>query len=509
MDPKYRLIPQEEGSKKSHAGARRGQWGVRLAVTSMLVLAIFTGALLGPMIHHAGQAAASVQANAVGQEASAAPHAGMASLFDDQDMLADLYEQIAPSVVNIQVSVRRSGTILGFGLPDSEPPLEQSQGSGFIYDDIGHIVTNNHVVEDADSVLVIFNNGYWAEAEVIATDPQSDLAVIRVDPPAGVTWRPLPLAPSNALRVGHTVIAVGNPFGLDGTMTTGIVSALGRGIPIGDVATTRYTLPDVVQTDAAINPGNSGGPLLNLNGEVVGVNFAIRSALRSNSGVGFAIPEAIIRRVVPALIAEGRYPYAYLGLSGSTIANRLATSLELTPNRLGVYVAQVVPGGPSDQAGVRGGNELVTGLPGTEFRRGGDIVVAIDGMPVLRFEDLVSFLVTRAAPGQVVKLTVLRGGEELEIDVELGERPATPNLAASSEGSSDVNAREAIAIAVEALQESGLLSGTITERVATPEEMNGVAVWLVELVTGDGTAVVVVDAATGAVLDLSVREGTP
>src|SRR5690606_10746222 len=172
--------------------------------------------------------------------------------------------------------------IPGFGLRDGEEgPLQEGQGSGLIYDDQGHIVTNNHVVEDAESVLVVFSSGYWAEAEVVAADPLADLAVLRVTPPEGIEWRPLPLAEPDSLRVGYTVIAIGNPFGLDGTMTTGIVSALGRGVPVGESLTSRYTLPDVVQTDAAINPGNSGGPLIDLSGRVVGVNFAIRSQVRA------------------------------------------------------------------------------------------------------------------------------------------------------------------------------------------------------------------------------------
>ncbi len=227
---------------------------------------------------------------------------------------------------------------------------------------------------------LIFSNGFWANAEVVATDPQADLAVIKVTPPEGMDWRPLTLADPTTLRVGHSVIAIGNPFGLDGTMTSGIVSALGRGIPLGDGNTTNYTLPDVIQTDAAINPGNSGGPLLDLSGSVVGVNFAIRSQERANAGVGFAIPVSIVRRVVPALIEDGRYAYAYLGLSGSSINPFLADALELPANHLGVYVATVIPGGPSDDAGIQGGSETVTDDNGFEFERGGDIVTAVDGI---------------------------------------------------------------------------------------------------------------------------------
>ncbi|MCB1513094.1 MAG: trypsin-like peptidase domain-containing protein, partial [Hyphomicrobiaceae bacterium] len=196
----------------------------------------------------------------------------------------------------------------------------------------------------AEEVTVVFSNGFWADAEVVATDPQADLAVIKVAPPAGMDWQPLPIA-AETLRVGHTVIAMGNPFGLEGTMTIGIVSAIGRGMPVGALGEARYTLPDIIQTDAAINPGNSGGPLINLAGEVVGVNFAIESAVRSNSGVGFTIPAAIVQRVVPALIADGQYDYAYLGLSGRTIDAEVARAFDFPNTLTGVYVAEVVPGG--------------------------------------------------------------------------------------------------------------------------------------------------------------------
>jgi len=429
------------------------------------------------------------------------------SLAADQDALANLYSNVIQSVVNIQVTSHVTA-LPGFDIPDDlEAPIEQALGSGFIYDADGHIVTNNHVVENAEDVLVIFSNGFWAKADVVATDPQADLAVIKVTPPEGMDWKPLPLADPSTLRVGHSVIAIGNPFGLDGTMTTGIVSALGRGIPLGDGNTSNYTLPDVIQTDAAINPGNSGGPLLDLSGKVVGINFAIRSQERANAGVGFAIPVSIIKRVVPALIDDGRYAYAYLGLSGSSINPFLAEALELPANHLGVYVATVIPGGPSDKAGILGGTETVTDENGLEFERGGDIITAVNDIPVKRFEDLVSFLVTKASPGDVINLSVLRGDEELEIPVTLGERPSTSATAsnAPAPGEEGVNAREAIDIATKAAKEKGMLEGDITERIATPDTLDGVDVWIVELVTADEDVTVTVNKATGEVLDITSK----
>ena len=317
----------------------------------------------------------------------------------DQQALADLYDAIAPSVVNIQVeqSGDAASGLNPFNLPDlpNMPDMPQlpdipqmpqgGQGTGWVYDTAGHLVTNNHVVDGAEKVTVTFANGLWADAEVVAADPQSDLAVIKVKAPAGVDLRPLPLATNDDLRVGYTVIAIGTPFGLESTMTTGIVSALGRGYPVGDAAGGNYTLPDVIQTDAAINPGNSGGPLLNLNGEVVGINFAIESPVRASSGIGFAIPVSIVRRVIPALIQDGVYHYPYLGIGGQTVTPQLAEALELKRYLVGAYVWSVSDGGPAAKAGVRGGNRP-TGQDDRSPRAGGDIVTAIDGQPVRQFE---------------------------------------------------------------------------------------------------------------------------
>jgi 2-alkenal reductase len=474
--------------------------GVALLAIAGAMLIVF-GALAAPLAWQTLSVSASSP-----QQALAAPTLqNDSSLFGDQEALAALYDAIAPSVVNIQVESTASTStfqIPGFQLPEGDTPLQRGEGSGFIYDNQGHIVTNNHVVDGAQKVTVNFNNGMWARAEVVATDPQADLAVIKVTPPEGMEWRPLQLAEENTLDVGHTVIAIGNPFGLQGTMTTGIVSALGRGFPVGSFGTGRYTLPDVIQTDAAINPGNSGGPLLNLAGEVVGVNFAIESQTRQNSGVGFVIPSSIVARVVPALIENGAFEYAYLGLEGSTISADLAEALDLSDNTLGVYVAGVVPGGPSAEAGLQGGNRVVDGPDGAEIRVGGDIVTAIDDMPVVRFEDLVSYLVTKAAPGQTVTLTVERDGEELKLDVTLGERP-TQATAAAPDQNGRLNARAAIAIAE---QEVGSqLDGEITEKVATPDEREGQDVWVVELSTETQTATVIVDTESGDVLEVTIE----
>ena len=485
---------------------RQKKQGARaVALVIGLALVLMLGALYAPALLQNAPVFA-----APGASAPAAPaFQADSSLVNDQEALAALYEAVAPAIVNIQVESNASPLqmpdIPGFEVPEDMPSVPQmGQGSGFIFDDQGHIVTNNHVVEGATKVLVTFNDGRWAEAEVVAADPQADLAVIKVTPPEGMAWLPLALADDSTIKVGHTVIAIGNPFGLAGTMTTGIVSALGRGFPVGSMGA-RYTLPDVIQTDAAINPGNSGGPLLDLAGNVVGVNFAIESPVRTNSGVGFAIPVSIVRRVVPELIKDGKFEYAYLGLQGNTITPQLADALELEDNKLGVYVSGVVPGGPAEEGGVQGGDTTVTDDAGLEFQKGGDIVVAIDDQPVRRFEDLVSYLVTKAAPGQPVVLTVIRDGAEQTFDITLAERPSQPVVASSEAPAGDINARAAIAIAEAAVEASGDLTGEITEKMAMPEERDGKAVWVVELATAGDTATVIVDAESGDVIDITVE----
>lgn len=344
-----------------------------------------------------------------------------------EDTLAQVYAQVNPSVVNIQTTQRLGPALnLPFNFPGQSPdqaPVTRSLGSGFIWDTQGHIVTNNHVIDGADRITVTFSDGSTVEAQVVGADSDADLAVLKVDVPADKLV-PVRLADSKQVKVGQLAIAIGNPYGLEGTMTVGFISALGRSLPVQSTANdgATYTIPDVIQTDAPINPGNSGGVLVNIHGEVIGVTAAIESPVRANAGIGFVIPSNIVRRVVPALIANGRYDHPYLGISGTTLTSDLAKAMGLSPDQRGALVIDVTPNSPADKAGLRGSDRQIT-LDGSLARVGGDVITAIDGNPVQKFEDLTSYLATSTSVGQKVTLTILRNGREQTLDVTLGARP--------------------------------------------------------------------------------------
>ena len=337
--------------------------------------------------------------------------------------LAQIYEQVNPSVVNIQTIVQGLQAFPeGFGQPQQP---QGGLGSGFVWDQQGHIVTNNHVIAGASDIAVIFNDGYVAPGEVVGTDPASDLAVIRIDVPAE-QLRPVQVASSSEVHVGEVAIALGNPFGLQGTMTVGIVSALGRSLPVEGENTLSavYTIPDIIQTDAAINPGNSGGVLVDEQGRLIGVTAAIRSPVEANAGIGFAIPSDIVRKVVPALIAEGRYQHPWLGISGTSLVPPLAQAMNLPAEQRGVLVATTTPGSPADEAGLRGSDRQAS-IDGLEVAVGGDVIVAIDGEQIRTFEEMVSYLARNTEVGQTVTLTVLRDGQQQDIPLTLGARPGS------------------------------------------------------------------------------------
>ena len=332
-------------------------------------------------------------------------------LISSQDTLIQLYKKVNSGVVSIQVLTDQGGGL----------------GSGFVIDDQGHILTNYHVIEGETDLEVAFSSGYKVRGEVIGTDLDSDLAVVKVDAPAE-ELTPLPFGDLDLVQVGQTVIAIGNPFGLSGTMTVGIVSGLGRTLrsmhSTADGGT--FSAGDIIQTDAAINPGNSGGPLINLNGEVIGINQAIRTNNVSasgdplNSGVGFAIPVNIVKRVTPSLIANGSYDYPYLGITSTNELSLLEQEALGLSTSNGVYITGVTPGTPADRAGLKAGNRDTSILG---LQAGGDLITAIDGQPVRNFNDLITYLTKYKGPGDTVTLTVQRGDQEVKVDVVLDKRP--------------------------------------------------------------------------------------
>lgn len=359
------------------------------------------------------------------------PGEGLAAV---QGALTQIYEAVNPSVVAIQVSVPVQGlNNFQFNIPgfdnSQQPPTQNGLGTGFIWDKSGHIVTNNHVIEGANDIMVRFSDGFTADATLVGSDPDSDLAVIKVDVSADRLF-PVSLADSDQVKVGQLAIAIGTPYGLESTMTVGIISALGRSLPVENSATTSgltYSIPDVIQTDAPINPGNSGGVLLNDQGQVVGVTAAIESSTRSNAGIGFVIPVNIVKRVVPALIVDGSYEHAWLGISGASLTSALAEAMDLPEETLGALVLDVTSGSPADEAGLRGGDRTLN-LNGREVQVGGDVITAVDGQTINGMDDLVSYLATDSAVGQRISLQILREGKQQTLEAVLASRPSSTNL---------------------------------------------------------------------------------
>jgi serine protease Do len=345
-----------------------------------------------------------------------------------ESMLENVYTQVNPSVVNIRVVVQGSQSDSvspnGFQQNPNTLPYRQGLGSGFIWDTNGFIVTNNHVIENASKVEVTFSDGTALPATVVGMDVNSDLAVIKVDAPINLL-HPVQLADSTLVKVGELAIAIGNPFGLQGTMTVGIISALGRTLPVsnGNNMGPSFSISDVIQTDAPINPGNSGGVLVDDMGRVMGVTAAIESSVNSNAGIGFVIPSALVGRVVPALIKDGKYAHPYLGITGATLTMDLAKAMNLMDGQRGILVVDVAASGPSEKAGLKGSDNQVT-IDGEPMLVGGDVIIAINGQALIDMDQLIAYLASHTNVGDSVLLSLLRNGNETSVDVILAARPA-------------------------------------------------------------------------------------
>ncbi len=325
-------------------------------------------------------------------------------------IFTDVYNQASPSVVSIKVSGMESHPEVEGSIPNI--PFS-SGGSGFVIDIKGYIVTNFHVVDNADRIEVAFFDGTQVQAEVIGIDPDSDLAIIAVELPAEHLI-PLEFADSDALEIGQTVLAIGSPFGQHWTLTSGIVSAVDRTIP----GLTLYSVGSVIQTDAAINPGNSGGPLLDLAGRVVGVNSQIRTDTGGNSGVGFAIPSNLTKRVANLLIEDGEVEYSFLGIRGGDVTLTIIEELGLPNNFQGIMVSFVQPDGPAAQGGFQ---SLDFDEDGNFI--GGDIITGVEGIDLRSMNDLITYLARNTSPGDTITFAVLRNGEEeIELEVRLTPR---------------------------------------------------------------------------------------
>ncbi len=358
---------------------------------------------------------------AFGQNQSLEQHLGLFGN-GNNSLLNDVFNKVKNSVVQISTEYQPLD-------PSNRPydstgnsPFTMKFGSGYIYDKSGIILTNYHVVSSATNIIVTFNNGNSYTAKVVGADPYGDISILKLDNPVGEELIPVTLSNSSSLKVGDPVLAIGNPYGLDSTLTFGIVSQIGRLLPNSDLG---YSIPNIIQTDAAINPGNSGGPLIDLDGKVVGMNTAIFSNTGAYTGVGFAIPSNDIIRIIPSLIKTGTIQHPWLGISGSKLSPTLAEVFGLPPNYKGVLIEDVVPDGPADKAGLKGmliqGNRF-----GEQQILDKDIIIAIDSNPVSRIDDVISYLDITKKVGDKVNLTVNRNGQIINLVATLEARPNLP-----------------------------------------------------------------------------------
>ena len=318
--------------------------------------------------------------------------------------LIEIFEKSEPGVVRVNIQRNQTENETG------------GVGSGFVFDKQGHIITNAHVVKDATKTIVTFLDGRSYNAEIVGVDEYTDIGVIKVNADLKLL-NPLSLGDSSNLQVGEPITAIGNPFGLSGSMTSGIISQMGRLLP----SDSGYSIPDVIQTDAAINPGNSGGPLLNMRGEIVGINTAIQSTTGEFTGVGFAIPSQTVAKIVPTLISDGKYKHPWIGISGTDIDLEMAEIMELE-NTLGFLIITVIEDSPASDAGLIGSNKMIE-VEGREYSIGGDIIISVDGIDVRKIDDILIHLQRGKAVGDEMVLEVLRDGRTTNFTIVLQERP--------------------------------------------------------------------------------------
>ena len=318
--------------------------------------------------------------------------------------LIKIFEKAEPGVVRVNIQKNQTESEIG------------GVGSGFVFDKKGHIITNAHVIDDATKTIVTFLDGRSYNAEIIGIDEYTDIGVIKVNADFKLL-QPLSLGDSSNLQVGEPITAIGNPFGLSGSMTSGIISQIGRLLPSGS----GYSIPDVIQTDAAINPGNSGGPLLNMRGEIVGINTAIQSTTGEFTGVGFAIPSQTVAKIVPTLISEGEYKHPWIGISGRDIDPDMANILGLN-DALGFLIITVVEDSPASEAGLLGSDKTIS-IEGREYSVGGDIILAVDGIDVRKIDDILIHLQRVKTVGDDMDLEILRDGRTTNVTIVLQERP--------------------------------------------------------------------------------------
>lgn len=403
-----------------------GNWFKSIRITNILIISVFLIATLvacqGPR-GEAGPPGKQGIAGAIGPRGAQGPKADQATIDETglivkahEQVMVDMYQSLLPSMVRIEVTNRPRNSATLF-------ESKKGEGSGFVWSSEGHIVTNHHVVDGDYGITIVFEDGSEYEGRLIGSDPDSDLAVLKIETSPDYL-SPVRLGDSSSVKVGQFAVAIGTPFGQSFSMTTGIVSALGRLINAPNGA---FSIPQVIQTDAPINPGNSGGPLLDINGDIIGINSQIISYSGSSSGVGFAVPINMAKLVVPDLIKHGKFEYPYIGISGVTLRPKLNEINGLPSSTRGVLVVDVIDGGPADVAGINGGNYIAR-AEGSELMVGGDVITAIEGTDVQSMSEIITYLLENNRPDDEVILSVFRnqnGTEKLldEVRVRLGQRP--------------------------------------------------------------------------------------